>query len=217
MQAWATLLANLGFTVTTLSDGAATRDAILGNLRDLIATSKAGDVLAFQYSGHGTQVPDDDGDEEGGDQDGGANGTTDEAICPVDFGSGRLIVDDELRAELANLPEGVSFHQLLRLLPFGHQHARVRYPEYPTGRRRTKARFVLATDELIAAHREFRRGEGNRRPSSPENDRGAFRSRPAATRRSRSRAMVTATSPATPCGCWATARPVEPTTPSPRR
>ena len=36
----------------------ATRETILGRLDALIREARAGDVLVFQFSGHGTQVPD---------------------------------------------------------------------------------------------------------------------------------------------------------------
>ena len=57
----------------------------------MIAGSQRGDVIAFQFSGHGTTLPDKSGDEAGGDSPG-----QDEALCPYDFTSGRFIIDDEL-------------------------------------------------------------------------------------------------------------------------
>ena len=39
MNAWSARFQSLGFSVTTLSDEAATREAILGTLRDMIAGS----------------------------------------------------------------------------------------------------------------------------------------------------------------------------------
>jgi len=79
--------------IRLMLDGEATRANILAALdRWLIGGSKPGDTLVFYYSGHGSRVPDADGDEPDG---------CDEAIVPVDIGSNRrtnLIVDDELKA-----------------------------------------------------------------------------------------------------------------------
>ena len=45
---------SFGATVTaSLTDGAATRDAILSAINDMLAVSDAGDVATFFFSGHG--------------------------------------------------------------------------------------------------------------------------------------------------------------------
>lgn len=69
------------------------------NLKKLVEESKSGDVLFFQFSGHGVQVPAD----EGGDyeEDG-----LDEALCPCDL---NLIIDDDLRDILSKLDPNVKF------------------------------------------------------------------------------------------------------------
>jgi len=87
-EAWAQVLSGrLGFEVVRLTDREATFDGILGRLKELVADARAGDVLAVTYAGHGTEVPDLDGDETGG-----TNGNRDEAMCPVDFAAGRFLV-----------------------------------------------------------------------------------------------------------------------------
>jgi hypothetical protein len=49
---------SFGATVTaSLTDGAATRDAILGAINDMLAASEAGDVATFFFSGHGGRLP----------------------------------------------------------------------------------------------------------------------------------------------------------------
>ncbi|SHG86563.1 Caspase domain-containing protein [Kaistia soli DSM 19436] len=100
---WASALASLGFAVDKLQDAAATHANILGRLRTMVDSSRAGDTLVFQYAGHGTDAPDLDGDEIG--PNGEAN--PDQAFCPVDFETGQLIIDDDLRAVLERLPVGV--------------------------------------------------------------------------------------------------------------
>ena len=76
-----------------LLDEAATRSAMLDSLRGLIRSAQRGDVLVFQYAGHGTSLADLDGDEADG---------KDEAICPFDIDEGAYLIDDDL-AEVWNL------------------------------------------------------------------------------------------------------------------
>jgi metacaspase-1 len=86
---WAELLRANGYSqVQVLLDAAATKDAILRALRENVAALGWGDRLVVTYSGHGTWVPDRDGDEVD---------RRDEALCPTDFQQGRLITDDELQ------------------------------------------------------------------------------------------------------------------------
>lgn len=77
-----------------------TKENILHSIERLVTGAKAGDMLYFSFSGHGTQVPDRSGEEADG---------LDEAIVPGDFAEiGRVITDDELAAYLvAPLTEGV--------------------------------------------------------------------------------------------------------------
>eukprot|EP00051_Salpingoeca_urceolata_P025125 m.446114 g.446114 ORF g.446114 m.446114 type:complete len:394 (+) comp20307_c4_seq3:1732-2913(+) len=71
--------------------------AVKRALNQLIASSNAGDILFFHFSGHGTQVPADASDTE--ELDG-----KDEAICPTDL---NIIVDDDLRDIVEKLPADV--------------------------------------------------------------------------------------------------------------
>lgn len=84
---WTAALVARGFTVAGLVDKAATRARMIEALKELIAKGKAGDSLVFQYSGHGSFVPDENGDEPDG---------ADEALCPVDVFSNGVITDDDL-------------------------------------------------------------------------------------------------------------------------
>jgi metacaspase-1 len=99
-KAWANLLIkNFGFAgsaVKMLLDADATKAKIIAGLKNLLAGAKAGDILVFTNSSHGTYVADTSGDEE----------MYDEALCPYDCAD-NLIVDDELRKLFANLGEGV--------------------------------------------------------------------------------------------------------------
>ncbi|GMH39205.1 hypothetical protein BSKO_07103 [Bryopsis sp. KO-2023] len=70
------------------------------HLTRLVEVSKPGDMVFFQFSGHGVQVPADDDDDDY-EPDG-----LDEALCPTDM---NLIVDDDLRDILSGLVDGVKF------------------------------------------------------------------------------------------------------------
>lgn len=70
---------------------------IKAKLRELVAASAPGDVLFFHFSGHGTQLP--------GDNPAEAD-RTDEALVPSDL---NVILDDDLRAIVKDLAEGVFF------------------------------------------------------------------------------------------------------------
>ena len=132
-RAWAALLTeHYGFAaadVRLLLDEQATRREILGALDVLLAGARAGDLLVFTNSSHGTYVPDRDGDEP----------TYDEAICPYDYRA-NLIVDDELRERFAALAPGV---QLVFISDSCHSGTLSRFE--PPGRYR-RARF-LAPEE----------------------------------------------------------------------
>jgi metacaspase-1 len=84
---WAQALADRGFEVMTLLDEQATRQAILGSIANLLNRSGPADIAFITYSGHGTQVPDRDGDE---------LDRMDEAIVPVDYDRSGMILDDDL-------------------------------------------------------------------------------------------------------------------------
>ena len=68
-------------------DKDATGKAIRQAIKSVIGAAKTGDSVVIQYSGHGSFVPDEDGDEPDG---------TDECICPYDITSKGPITDDEL-------------------------------------------------------------------------------------------------------------------------
>ena len=75
----------------------ATRAGILTGLGELIEGANSGDELVLQYSGHGTQVKDDSGDEAD---------LFDEALVPIDYQQGQLLLDDDLDIALRKLPSG---------------------------------------------------------------------------------------------------------------
>jgi hypothetical protein len=99
---WSQTLAALGFEVKTLVNEQARRKPLFAAMVALLADARAGDELVFQFAGHGTQAKDDNGDEDGGDSPG-----LDEALCPHDYSSGPLILDDEIGALVDGVAAGV--------------------------------------------------------------------------------------------------------------
>jgi metacaspase-1 len=84
---WAKVFTQHGFTVKKLTDKDATKKNILGGIKSMIDAAEKGDSVLLQYSGHGTYVPDKNGDETDG---------TDECLCPYDLYTNGPITDDEL-------------------------------------------------------------------------------------------------------------------------
>ena len=85
--------------MTVLTDDAATKKAIQSGIKKLIAGGKKGDVLLLHYSGHGSNVPDDNGDEAD---------HRDEILCPTDLDWNDPLRDDWLRVQFDKLKKGVS-------------------------------------------------------------------------------------------------------------
>lgn len=95
---WSKTLKKRGFTTSVMIDAQATGSGIRAALRATIGAAKTGDVVVIQYSGHGSFVPDEDGDEPDG---------TDECICPHDINANGPITDDELFQIYDEKAEGV--------------------------------------------------------------------------------------------------------------
>lgn len=84
---WSAALAKRGFATSTLFDKKATGDAMRAAIAATLKRATTGDSVVIQYSGHGSFVPDADGDEPDG---------NDECVCPYDIYSKGPITDDEL-------------------------------------------------------------------------------------------------------------------------
>ncbi|XVF49474.1 hypothetical protein PTKIN_Ptkin04bG0015600 [Pterospermum kingtungense] len=71
----------------------------------LVQGCQPGDSLVFHYSGHGSQKRNYTGDEVDG---------YDETLCPSDFESQGMIIDDEINATIVRpLPPGVKLHAII--------------------------------------------------------------------------------------------------------
>jgi hypothetical protein len=95
---WSAELARRGFSIERLIDRQATGSAMRSGIRKIVSGAAAGDLIVVQYSGHGSFVPDEDGDEPDG---------TDECICPYDIEAKGPILDDELFELFSARAEGV--------------------------------------------------------------------------------------------------------------
>lgn len=95
---WSTALRARGFEADTLLDAQATRLAMASAIGKLIGEAVSGDTVVLTYSGHGTWVRDEDGDESDG---------RDEALCPHDVTDSGPFLDDELRTLFDRRATGV--------------------------------------------------------------------------------------------------------------
>jgi hypothetical protein len=84
---WQAALQARGFSTEMLLDEQATGRAIRKHLESLASKARAGDTVIITYSGHGSFVPDLDGDEDDG---------YDECWCPHDIVANGPITDDDL-------------------------------------------------------------------------------------------------------------------------
>lgn len=157
-SSWAQALSDLQFDVTTLLDTAATRTAIIDALRALISAAQPGDSLVFQYSGHGSQVDDLNGDE---------SDRFDETLVPIDYHTGALLIDDDLAEIYRTLPDGAV---LTLFMDCCHSGTNSRFA--PLDRQTTsgavRRRFLALPPDVQDAHRRFRARFGSPTPTTAE-------------------------------------------------
>jgi len=94
--------------IVVLTDNKATAANIKNGLRDLVKDAKAGDILYFHFSGHGSQIPDSlyDTDYE-------ADGM-DEILCPIDLDwYSRVVKDDDIREIIKDVDPAVNLTMVL--------------------------------------------------------------------------------------------------------
>jgi hypothetical protein len=120
-------------------------------------------VIVFQYSGHGTQLPDVSGDEMGGD-----TPSEDEAVCPYNFASGEFLIDDDIGEIFNRLPSGVNLTCFMDCCHSGtiSRFAVGTTPGAGVARADERPRFIVASDAMKQAHRHFRESLGARRAIS---------------------------------------------------
>ena len=121
----AALTAYFGFAkgdVTVLTDYDATKKAMQAAIKGLVAGAKKGDVLLLHYSGHGSNVPDDNGDEAD---------HRDEILCPTDLDWKDPLRDDWLRATFDTLKAGVNLTVVMDCCHSGSNTRAIQPPDAP--------------------------------------------------------------------------------------
>lgn len=149
---WADLLTEgYGFAesnVEVLRDSQATKRVLLRALDGLLQNASPGDTVAFIISTHGTQVPDEDGDE---------IDDMDEVLVTHDFSWDNCLTDDEFSEHLITVPKGV---QLVTIFDTCHSGTmmdtkalasrNVRSHDLPP---ESAARYIATPVDLIQKHR----------------------------------------------------------------
>ncbi|HUG66429.1 MAG TPA: caspase family protein [Pirellulaceae bacterium] len=155
---WSNWFQGQGFSVDTLTDGQATRSGIVNAIRQVITTSQSGQVIAIQYSGHGTRLQDVNGDEVDG---------KDEALVPFDHRQNGYVVDDDLASICNQIPAGVNATFFMDCCHSG-TITRLFVGAGDATDTDVKIRFLSPDAEMIEAHRRSRQGFlSNRTVRSP--------------------------------------------------
>lgn len=130
---WQELCEARGFMTDTVLNAAATKARMVESIGTAVTSGRAGDTTVITYSGHGTWVPDLDGDEGDG---------RDEALCPTDLVANGPLTDDELYGLFTQAAAG---HQVVFISDSCHSGtvSRLLQPINPLGTtRHRKARFL---------------------------------------------------------------------------
>jgi hypothetical protein len=154
---WATVLAERGYTAVTLLNSDATGDAIRNGIRELVNTAKYGDRVVITYSGHGTWVPDRNGDEAD---------RRDEAICPYDLDRG-VIIDDELYGMFSVRARGA---RIVMISDSCHSGTVSRFANFGTTDTTSRVRFLPPELFLPAADLDQARGLVGNPKSKPQRE-----------------------------------------------
>lgn len=128
-----------GFSVkniTTLVDLQATKKAMQAAIQKLVTGGKKGDTLLLHYSGHGSNVPDDNGDEAD---------HRDEILCPTNLDWDDPLSDDWLRTTFNKLRAGVSLTVIMDCCHSGTNTRAITPPDEPI-----KERFLPCPLDLMA-------------------------------------------------------------------
>ena len=157
-QSWGDVLKTLRFDVTMLLDRDATRQRVLDALGTLVRSAQPGEMIVFQYSGHGTQAEDLNGDE---------RDRYDEALVPIDYQSGALLIDDDLADVYRQLPAGAVLTLFMDCCHSG-TNSRFAPIDRTAARGSERRRFLPLTPELEEAHRQYRARVASPAPTTAE-------------------------------------------------
>jgi hypothetical protein len=157
-RTWEGVFRNLRLDTTLLLDTDATRERVLDALGSLVRSARPGELIVFQYSGHGTQAEDLNDDE---------SDRYDEALVPIDYQSGALLLDDDLADIYRQLPNGAVLTLFMDCCHSG-TNSRFAPIDRSSSRGSERRRFLPLTPELEDAHRRFRSRMGSPPPTTPE-------------------------------------------------
>lgn len=124
--------------IAVLTDGDATKKAMQAGIKKLVGDAKKGDVAVLHYSGHGSNVPDDNKDEADG---------RDEILCPTDLDWDSPFRDDWLRTTFDGLRAGVSFTVIMDCCHSGTNTRAILPPDAPVKERYLPSPWGLAAVE----------------------------------------------------------------------
>jgi len=124
--------------IDMLVDDKATKKAMEAGIRKLVKDSKKGDIAVLHYSGHGSNVPDDNDDEADG---------RDEILCPTNLDWDDPFRDDWLRQTLDGLRAGVSFTAIMDCCHSGTNTRAILPPDAPVKERYLPSPWGLAAAE----------------------------------------------------------------------
>jgi hypothetical protein len=120
-----TLVKYCGFKardIRVLTDFGATKKAMQAAIATLVAKGRKGDVLYVHYSGHGSNVPDRNGDEAD---------RRDEILCPTDLDWKDPLADDWLRTTFNKLKPGVRLTVVMDCCHSGTNTRAIASPDAP--------------------------------------------------------------------------------------
>ncbi|MEX5215984.1 MAG: caspase family protein [Nitrospiraceae bacterium] len=122
--------------IVLLTDYDATKSAMEKAIGKLISGAKKGDVLLLHYSGHGSNSPDDNGDEAD---------KRDEILCPTDLDWKDPFRDDWLRKTFNKLRAGVALTVIMDCCHSGTNTRAIQPPDAPI-----KERYLPNPLDLLA-------------------------------------------------------------------
>ncbi len=124
--------------IETITDLTATKRAIEDGIRRLLKGARPGDALLLHYSGHGSNVPDDDGDEAD---------ERDEILCPANLDWKDPLRDDWLRKTFDKLRSGVSLTVIMDCCHSGTITRAVNPPDAPSVERYLPSPWDIIAEE----------------------------------------------------------------------
>ncbi len=138
---WREELERRNYEVQTVLNRDATRKNLLSAFRDIVTKAETGDSVVITYSGHGSFVPDLDGDEPDG---------TDECLCPYDIDRKGAITDDDLHEIFSSRARGT---RLVLISDSCHSGTVARFaPSPPVRRSGPPGRSMQQTRFLPPSH-----------------------------------------------------------------